>query len=190
MPAMPWELNISAANLDLLNRKSRARALAKQEPSMDEAAFRAFYAETARPLFGYLLRVTGERSGAEDLMQEAYCRLLSADLPPMDRLETKSYLFRIAANLLHDRWRSRKEDALPDDFLEMPASAPVLDSKLEMRRAFEQMKPRERELLWLAYVEGSSHNEIAQCTGLQPASIRILLFRARRKLAGLIRKGK
>jgi RNA polymerase sigma-70 factor, ECF subfamily len=189
MPAMPWELNISAANLDLLNRRSRARAVAKQEPNMDEAAFRVFYAETARPLFGYLLRVTGERAAAEDLMQEAYCRMLSADLPAMDRSERKSYLFRIATNLLHDRWRRRREDPLPDDFLEMPARAPVLDSKLEMRRAFEQLKPRERELLWLAYVEGSNHNEIAECTGLQPASIRILLFRARRKLAELIRKG-
>jgi RNA polymerase sigma-70 factor, ECF subfamily len=188
MPAMPWELNISAANLDLLNRRSRARAVAKQEPTMDEAAFRDFYAETARPLFGYLLRVTGERSAAEDLVQEAYCRLLSADLPPMDRSECKSYLFRIATNLLHDRWRRRKEDPLPEDLAEMPASAPPEDSKLEMRRAFEQLKPRERELLWLAYVEGSNHNEIAKCTGLRAASIRILLFRARRKLAELIRK--
>jgi RNA polymerase sigma-70 factor, ECF subfamily len=189
MPAMPWELNISAANLDLLNRKSRARVLAKQESSMDEAAFRVFYAETARPLFGYLLRVTSERSVAEDLMQESYCRLLSADLPPMDRPEMKSYLFRIATNLLHDRWRRRKEDPLPENLLEMPAPAPVLDSKLEMRRAFEQLKPRERELLWLAYVEGSNHSEIAEFTGLRAASIRILLFRARRKLAGLIRRG-
>jgi RNA polymerase sigma-70 factor, ECF subfamily len=190
MPAMPWELNISAANLDLLNRRPRARVVAEQEPSMDEAAFRVFYAETARPLFGYLLRVSGERSAAEDLMQEAYCRLLSADLPEMDRSERKSYLFRIATNLLHDRWRRRKEDPLPHDFLEMPASPPAFESKLEMRRAFEQLKPRERELLWLAYVEGSNHNEIAECTGLRASSIRILLFRARRRLAALIRQGR
>jgi RNA polymerase sigma factor (sigma-70 family) len=52
--------------------------------------------------------------------------------------------------------------------------------------AFQRLKPRERQLLWLAYVEGSSHKEIADCTGLRAGSIRLLLFRARRKLAELI----
>lgn len=153
---------------------------------MDEAAFGAFYAETARPLFGYLLRVSGDRALAEDLMQESYCRLLSADLPDMSRSESRRYLFRIATNLLHDRWRRHKEDPLPDSLLETTSAAPFLDSKLEMRRAFEQLKPRERELLWLAYVEGSNHKEIADCTGLRAGSVRMLLFRARRKLLGLL----
>jgi hypothetical protein len=45
---------------------------------------------------------------------------------------------------------------------------------------------RERQLLWLAYVEGASHKEIADCTGLKAGSVRLLLFRARRRLAGLI----
>jgi RNA polymerase sigma-70 factor, ECF subfamily len=186
MPAMPWELNISAANLDLLNDKPGLRAVTKKEPNMDEAAFRAFYAETARPLFSYLLRIAGDRTVAEDLMQEAYCRLLSADLPPMDQSESRRYLFRIATNLLHDRWRRHKEELLPESVLDMASSAPALDSKLEMQRAFEQLKPRERELLWLAYVEGSNHNEIAAYTGLRAGSIRMLLFRARRRLLGLL----
>jgi RNA polymerase sigma-70 factor, ECF subfamily len=183
---MSWDLPISAANLDLLSETAGVRAIAKKEPNMDEAAFGAFYAETARPVFGYLLRVSGDRALAEDLMQEAYCRLLSADLPEMSRSDSRRYLFRIATNLLHDRWRKRKEDPLPENVLEMRSTAPLLDSKLEMRRAFEQLKPRERELLWLAYVEGSNHNEIADCTGLRASSIRMLLFRARRRLVELL----
>jgi RNA polymerase sigma-70 factor, ECF subfamily len=190
MPAMPWELNISAPDHDLLNDARGVRALTKREPNMDEAVFRVFYAETARPLFSYLLRVSGNHAVAEDLMQESYCRLLSADLPPMDRSESRRYLFRIATNLLHDRWRRHKEDPLPENVLEMTSSAPTLDSKLEMQRAFEQLKPRERELLWLAYVEGSNHSEIADYTGLRAGSIRMLLSRARRRLADLIRRGR
>ena len=46
--------------------------------------------------------------------------------------------------------------------------------------------PRERQLLWLAYAEGYSHREIAEITGLASASIRLLLFRARRKIARLL----
>jgi RNA polymerase sigma-70 factor (ECF subfamily) len=56
-----------------------------------------------------------------------------------------------------------------------------------MRAALRQMKPRERELLWLAYVEGMNHAEIAAATGLGTMSIRLLLFRARRKAAQLLR---
>jgi RNA polymerase sigma-70 factor (ECF subfamily) len=50
------------------------------------------------------------------------------------------------------------------------------------------MKPRERQLLWLAHAEGYSHREIAQITGLAAASIRLLLFRARRKIARILRE--
>jgi RNA polymerase sigma-70 factor (ECF subfamily) len=42
-------------------------------------------------------------------------------------------------------------------------------------------------LLWLAYVEGANHKEIAKSTGLRAGSIRLLLFRARRKLADMLR---
>jgi RNA polymerase sigma-70 factor (ECF subfamily) len=49
------------------------------------------------------------------------------------------------------------------------------------------LKPRERELLWLAYVEGMSHAEIATATGLGAMSIRILLYRARQKASQLLR---
>jgi RNA polymerase sigma-70 factor (ECF subfamily) len=50
------------------------------------------------------------------------------------------------------------------------------------------MRPRERQLLWLAYAEGASHSEIAKITGLGATSIRLLLFRARRKMARLLRQ--
>jgi RNA polymerase sigma-70 factor, ECF subfamily len=50
------------------------------------------------------------------------------------------------------------------------------------------MRPRDRQLLWLAYAEGYSHREIAEVTGLASASIRLLLFRARRKMAALLRE--
>ena len=52
--------------------------------------------------------------------------------------------------------------------------------------ALLQMRPRDRQLLWLAHAEGYSRREIAEVTGLGSASVRILLFRARRKIARLL----
>jgi RNA polymerase sigma-70 factor (ECF subfamily) len=44
----------------------------------------------------------------------------------------------------------------------------------------------QREMLWLAYALGSSHTEIADIVGVKSGSVKILLFRARKKLAGLL----
>ena len=52
------------------------------------------------------------------------------------------------------------------------------------------LKPRERAMLWLAYTEGSTHREIADTLGLTPRSVKLLLFRARRRLAGLLMGGR
>jgi RNA polymerase sigma-70 factor (ECF subfamily) len=48
------------------------------------------------------------------------------------------------------------------------------------------MKPRERSLLWLAYAQGCSHEEIAEVLGVKRASLKALLFRARKRLLGLL----
>lgn len=153
---------------------------------MNESAFRAFYEQTATPLLRYLIGITRTSDTAEDVLQETYCRFLTARLPEMDDRQTRNYLFRIATNLIRDRWRRSEQASPPTDMVETPVSAPHLERSLGVRQAFDRLKPRERQLLWLAYIEGSNHQEIAEHTGLQPGSIRLLLFRARRKLADLI----
>ena len=153
---------------------------------MNESAFRALYEQTATPLLRYLIGITRTPDLAEDLLQETYCRFLTARLPDMDNRQTRNYLFRIATNLIRDRWRQSKDEPPPSNPDEIPAPSSYLERKLGVRQAFDRLKPRERQLLWLAYVEGSNHQEIAEHTGLQPGSIRLLLFRARRKLADLV----
>ena len=49
-----------------------------------------------------------------------------------------------------------------------------------------RLKPRERAMLWLAYAEGASHNEIADMLGLSRGSLKPLLFRARQKMAAIL----
>jgi RNA polymerase sigma-70 factor, ECF subfamily len=153
-------------------------------PSLNREAFRVFYSRTNRSLWAYLMRASGRRDVADDLLQESYCRFLAAKLPEMDATESRSYLFKIATNLLRDRWPSREAP----DFASTAAQSWEDDpeTRTDVRRAFEQLKPRERQLLWLAHVEGFDHREIARLTGLKVASIRVLLFRARRELARVL----
>jgi len=180
---MPDELQTRIEKLEVLAHHDFQTAA--PTIGMNEDAFGLFYDRTARRLWAYLQRVSGDRDLTDDLLQESYCRMLSAKLPAMDEAESKRYLFRIATNLLRDRWRRSQ---MVNRFTTPAEVRDVdLESRADTRRAFEQLKPRERQLLWLAYVEGSSHQDIAGITGLRVGSIRLLLFRARRKLAAALR---
>jgi RNA polymerase sigma factor (sigma-70 family) len=57
-----------------------------------------------------------------------------------------------------------------------------------LSRCFEELKPRERALLWLAYVEGYAHAEIGTALDLSEKSVKVLLFRARGNLERILRE--
>ncbi len=165
---------------------------AEQAFHMDEQTFRGFYDKTARPLWLYLFRISGNAALADDLVQETYYRFLRADLKSFDGAYQKNYLFRIATNLARDHWRSlprkkRLEEAVSKSAVSDDRTAERVQQSSDLGRAMARLKPQERELLWLAYVDGSSHKEIAEVVGLRAGSIRLLLFRARRKLADILR---
>ena len=106
-------------------------------------------------------------------------------------MASRRYLFRIATNLLRDYWRKPRAasiEEIPEEFLATSNSSAQADSQAMLGPALALMRPRDRQLLWLAHAEGYSHKEIAEVTGLAAASIRLLLFRARRKIARLLRE--
>ena len=157
---------------------------------MDEEGFRAFYELTARPLWAYLARTTGDSRVADDLLQEAYYRLLRARTPLTSDDHRRHYLFRIATNLARDHWRRpavERYNELPDDAAHADGrAADRAATRIDLARAMRRLKPRERSLLWLAYAQGWSHEEIAASLGLKTASLKCLLHRARRRLAALL----
>jgi RNA polymerase sigma-70 factor (ECF subfamily) len=166
---------------------------AANETPMDSEAFAAFYQRSARPLWAYLARVSADPALADDLMQESFVRFLCAgraDLSPAEgEVAARRYLFRIATNLLKDHWRrpaAASIEEMPEEFFAAHDRSDERDSQAILGPALAAMRPRDRQLLWLAHAEGYSHHEIAQITGLGSASIRLLLFRARRKIAGIL----
>ncbi len=154
---------------------------------LDERAFASCYERNARSLWSYLYRVTGKASDADDLAQDAFCRLLQANVGGLGDEELRRYLFRIGSNLLADRWRRASMEASWLDRLRGTTDShidPEYDDSVS--REFAALKPRERALLWLAYVEGESHRDIADALGLSEGSIKVLLSRARGRLRDLL----
>ena len=182
--------------LSELDRLGASASDSEDTFQMDEDAFRLFYERTSRPVWAYLSRMSGEARLADDLLQETYYRFLRANVSHESDAHRRNYLFRIATNLVRDlRRRPRVDDSRgPDGGEDVehadPQSADAANGavrRLDLARSMARLKPRERHLLWLAYAQGSSHKEIAEALGLKTASVKLLLFRARRRLAALLR---
>jgi RNA polymerase sigma-70 factor (ECF subfamily) len=151
---------------------------------MDEPEFEAFYQATADRLRTYLYRVCGDRRLAEDLAQEGYYRFLRSGFSSPEREENARYLFKIGGNLLKDHWAGVKRITAAAPAEEQAANPPA--DTMDVHAALGALKRPERQMLWLAYAEGYSHREIAGVLGVKPASVRVLLFRAKTRLLRLL----
>ena len=143
---MPWESVIPST--------FAGDAPQTADSPMDSDAFAGFYERSARSLWAYLARVSGDPALADDLMQESYLRYLSASRPGLHRCEGevagRRYLFRIATNLLRDHWRrplSASIEEIAEEFLAASVNSAQADSQAMLKPALARMRPRDRQLL-------------------------------------------
>lgn len=156
---------------------------------MNDAIFEEIYKQTARPLWAYIARVSGSATAADDILQETYFRFLRSSFEKSDLKEVKPYLYKIATNLIYKQFhRTKREIEGNEKILSESSEIAPGDFKkqLEMSQIFARLKERERALLWLAHVEGYEHREIAKVLNVNSFSVRVLLYRARRKLELLL----
>lgn len=158
---------------------------------MEEGRFTALYAATHGRLWTYVFRLTGERALADDLVQEAYCRLLTLPGGHVASGAERAYLYRIATNLVtdHHRRRTRLGARLRELLFAVEADSPRTGEPGaggDLQAIFDRLPRRSAALLWLAYVDGHDHREIAEILGVRPASVRVLLSRARAQLTDLL----
>lgn len=162
-----------------------ARTRSEAALGLGEDEFERFHAQTAAGLWAYLRRLSGDAALADDVLQESYVKFLGHADPGSSEREQRGFLYRIATNQLRDRWRSKKRELLGLASLfggwEEPGSGRDVPLRVDLESILDRLDPRERALLWLAYVEEYDHREIAGILGVKEASVRVLLFRARRK---------
>jgi RNA polymerase sigma-70 factor, ECF subfamily len=154
---------------------------------LTDAAFATLYERNARSLWTYAYRITGNTADADEIVQETFVRVLGADIPEADE-NARRYLFRVASNLATDRWRRvvREERTLRSADTAATVTPPSLPDH-DVAQTFAALAPRDRALLWLAYVEGETHEAIADALRVKRGSIKVMLHRARGRLRGLLR---
>jgi RNA polymerase sigma-70 factor (ECF subfamily) len=168
-----------------------ALPLAMTEAARDEQAsradFEAFYLRTAHVLHGYLCRLTGDHATADEVLQEAYVRMINAAV--MEEAHRKAYLYTTATNMLRDRWRKQKREREWSELSQPETSVrqnPGLS--LDMAAVLDRLTAQERAVLWLAHVEEMSHKEIGAILNVKEQSVRVIVFRARENAKKLLER--
>ncbi len=148
--------------------------------------FERLYERLQPSLWRYVHRLLGDEDAADDVVQEAFVRLLSrADLQGD---AARMWIFTVATNLVRDRGRTtaRRRRILEAEPVESPAP-PRADEELErrqrvarVREALAEIPERDRQLLMMRE-EGFRYDEIARVIGVAPGSVGTLIARAARK---------
>jgi RNA polymerase sigma-70 factor (ECF subfamily) len=167
----------------------------------DARAFEVIYDRHNRVAFSLAFRLLGDRTAAEDLVQDAFLAVWrgSASYAPV-RGSVRNWLLSILHNRGVDRLRTsaamaRRQEALEQVVLRQPDAPDAADLGMDevlagsVREGLDELPPEQREALDLAYYGGFTHQEISEMLelplGTVKSRMRLGLERLRRGIGGV-----
>lgn len=154
------------------------------------------YRHYAKPLYFYLLKMSGSEITAEDLVQETFCRA-TVSLSSKKVEDVRAWLFKVARNAYLDEWRRRNrwkwlpfiEEALPKAYISpygLPEEALLtLEVKQELADLMAFLPENYRTILYLREFEQFSYQELCESLSLTESQVKVTLHRARKRLQQL-----
>ena len=155
--------------------------LAIQVSRGSSTALEVLYDRHGATVLGFALRIVGERTAAEDVLQETFWRVWkNAETFQPQRGSFTSWLFRIARNLAIDVYRRRNVrpqvipgdddnasdlDQTPDPDMDVASQAQSALENKQIRNALTSLPGAQRQIIELAYFHGMTRQEIAEATG-------------------------
>jgi RNA polymerase sigma-70 factor (ECF subfamily) len=169
----------------------------------DAAAFEHLYQLHGRRVYALCLRMVGNPSDAEDLMQEAFLQLFRKIGTFRGESAFSTWLHRMTVNVVLMRLRKKtlpaaslEETTEPDEETGGPRKdigAPDLRlsgavDRVNLERSIEKLPPGYRTVFVLHDVQGFEHNEIAGIMGCSVGNSKSQLHKARTRLRELLQE--
>ena len=155
----------------------------------DVAKLGVLFERHHRPLFEFLVRMTGNAAAAEDLVQDVFVRVLKYRATWRDEGRFETWLFRIARNARADYFKNRRFDAPIDDAEDHPSRTPLAFDTLardrevaRLQRALMLLREDRRELIVLARYRGMKLETIADLLGVEVGTVKVRMHRAVKEL--------
>jgi len=162
----------------------------------DLTAFEALVRAHTPVVYAHALRFFGDRSSAEDVVQEVWIKVYRSLSSFDERARFSTWLYRVTRNTCLDEVRSGKRRPVPVDAFDSPdtsgdmADHVALSASLE--HAMRALAPEDRDALSAVALFDLSYNEAAGVLGVPVGTVKSRVFRARRALSvtlGLRRGG-
>ncbi len=161
----------------------------------DAEAIASLYRRYAPAIWRYLYYRLGDHEAADDLTSEVFLRVLRS-LPRYRQRGRpfSAWLYRIAGARLVDHYRRRRPTVPLEPETRAGRRGPEQEAERrlaaeELRQAMGQLKPAYQQVLFLRFVEGVSHAEVARLLERSEGAVRVLQFRALRALRQILEKG-
>jgi RNA polymerase sigma-70 factor (ECF subfamily) len=156
------------------------------------------YEQYSRPVFDYLLRVSGDRPLADELTGETFYRAMLGLDGFRAEASVKTWLLRIARNLYLRRAERERRSISLDELQERGLSftAPQADPETELlcqersqaiQRALLSLRESDRSILLLSAREGMSCRQIGETLDISVTAVKVRLYRARRRLVSALK---
>jgi len=155
---------------------------------MDEYSFKKQFLPFHPKLYRIAYALVGDKAEAEDLLQEAYCKLWNKRYELSDIRNPEAFAVTLIKNLCLDHLRSAKvnryEESIDDvsvAVMELPdRNLEIQDEMNTIQRLINQLPENQRQVLRLKGIEDCSLEEIENITGFSAVNVRTLLSRARK----------
>jgi len=139
--------------------------------------------ENAQALKNWLIKKTGDREYAEDLLQDIFIKALQNKTRFCTLTHAKSWLFTIARNTLIDSYRKAKLDIYAYSYpTAQQETAPIVNLQQCLSRVLGELDEQDKEVIELCDMQGLSQNDYAKRKGLTLSASKSRVQRARKKL--------
>lgn len=153
----------------------------------NKRAFSALYERYLSVIYNYIFfQVNGDHQEAEDLTEEVFLRAFTATIEkPKKQSNFKALLYRIAHNLVIDKYRTNKVELdieviqnVSDDFPNPEENLETAQLSEDLSKAIKALKPILQSVIILRYILDMDTEEIAEYMGISKNYVRVLQFRA------------
>lgn len=143
-----------------------------------------------RALFRYFVRLTSDRAGSEDLVQEVFFRILKYRHSYQPETSFRAWMYQVGRNVWLDQLgRRKREVALPENAGEIGSAETPADRQVQsrqeavlLRRALAALPPEKREVLVMSRYQELKYEEIASALKCEVGTVKVRVYRALREL--------
>lgn len=170
--------------------------LIKKAIEGDKEAFSLLYSHYQPQIYRFIYIKVSKKTEAEDLCHQVFLKAWqNIEGFRYQRLPLSSWLYRIARNQVIDSYRTKKDELKLEEIKEVITDNPGIEKEIDLKeeikkikKAIEQLKPEQQDVIIMRYIEELSPKEIALALNKTPTAIRIIQHRALKNLRQILEK--